>query len=320
MESNETLLISANTQDLKSKKNVEENCEEGIITNEPPGNEYPKIDPNLLDRFPYFLIGQIRSSFNIPLTPKTQKQGVGILIGPNVVLTAAHVLCQKLLNEKKEKTIFNAIEVFFGPSCTENFSPLNNFVCSENYYINEKYIDLLQEKEQVEFDKVDEKYKNDWALIFLPYNVGDHIQKLFDVDTESQEKLKVKNGIYQFFQNSISDFESLKVDLQEGGSKEISLIAYTEKNIDFNQIFPREENVENFNQNEADLNLNVNEKPKQHNKNVIDSTINLINGDNYNNNHYSESINIKLQTEHRKNLVETPKTKTSNQAITKKGF
>jgi hypothetical protein len=52
---------------------------------------------------------------------------------------------------------------------------------------------------------------------------------------------------------------------------------------------------------------------------VIDSTINLINGENYNNHHYSESINIKLQTEHRKNLVETPKSKSSNQGITKKG-
>ena len=103
-------------ENFQSKKLSEEDCEEGIIINEPPGNEYPKIDINRLDRFPYFLIGQIRSTFHPPFSPKTQKQGVGILIGPNIVLTAGHVLCQKLLNEKREKTIFNALEVSFGPA------------------------------------------------------------------------------------------------------------------------------------------------------------------------------------------------------------
>jgi len=55
---------------------MNDSSEEGIITNEPPGNEYPKIERNRLDRFPYFLIGQIRSTFNIPLLLKLKSRGL----------------------------------------------------------------------------------------------------------------------------------------------------------------------------------------------------------------------------------------------------
>jgi len=211
---------------------VEESSEEGFITNEPPGNEYPKIEKNNLDKFPYFLIGQIRTVFNIPYTQKAQKQGVGMLVGPNIVLTAAHNLCQKILNDKKEKTIFNAIEVSFSPASSENFEPINKSIKTENYYINDKYIDLLREHSTTSFDKLDEKYKNDWALIFLSYNVGDHLTKLFDIEERAKEKLVVKNGLYQFFVDSINFPKSLKEKTET--SKAISLIAYIEKDYDHN--------------------------------------------------------------------------------------
>lgn len=237
------------------------------------------------------------------------------MIGPNIVLTAGHVLCQKLLNEKREKTIFNAIEVSFGPACTENFNPLNNFVCTEKYYINDKYIDLLREREQIEFDIVDEKYKNDWALIFLPYNVGDHIRKLFDVDLEAQEKLTVKNGIYKFFNDSISDIEELKLNLEEG-SNEISMIAYTEKDIDLNQVINSEDTGELSSQNDSAININFAEKPKQLNKNAVDSTINMI-GENNFSIPYAES-NIKLQPEIKKIVNDQKQKQINNQIVLKK--
>ena len=44
---------------------LEESCEEGIILKEPPGNEYPKIEKSSLDKFPYFLIGQIKTYFKL---------------------------------------------------------------------------------------------------------------------------------------------------------------------------------------------------------------------------------------------------------------
>ena len=207
---------------------LEESCEEGIILKEPPGNEYPKIEKSSLDKFPYFLIGQIKTYFNIPHTPKTQKQGVGILIGPNIVLTAAHILCQKILIEKKEKTIFNANEVSFSPASSENFNAFNKIIISDNFIINDKYIDLLREKDLINHDIVDEKYRNDWALIFLPYNLGDKLIKLFDIDNNTCEKLKIKNGVFQFFHDSIDDLDKYE-DLLP---KQISLLAYIENNYD----------------------------------------------------------------------------------------
>ena len=264
--------------------------DEGIISNEPSCNKYPKILPNRLDQFPYFLIGKITTSFNT----QSQLQGVGIMIGPNVVLTAAHILCQMTLDEKNENRLNKAFEVLFDPCCTENFYPLNNVVYSQNFFINERYLDLLQEKEKLEINNIDKIFQNDWAIIFLPYNVGDHISKLLDVDEETKEKLKVNNGLYDYFHNTFSDIELLKLD---NNLNEISLIAYTEGHINL----MNKAKTEDFYKNESEINSNIPLTDYSFYKNNQDSNFHLNERLPHNNTFITKS-NIRINSEYTNNL------------------
>lgn len=204
---------------------VEESCDEGFLFEEAKGNEYCKIKKKEIVNFPNLLVGQILTSFDIPLT-KTKMQGVGILIGPNIVLTAGHILCQKMRNNKNGMKIYKASEVIFCPASSENFIPIKKILCSNNFYINEKYIDILCERHNINNNNNNEKYKNDWGLIFLPYDVENYMKILFDVDEKVNQKLQVKNGIFQFFLDSISNLD--QVNSQNDSNKEISLLAYIE--------------------------------------------------------------------------------------------
>jgi len=95
---------------------------------------------------------------------------------------------------------------------------------------------------------------------------------LFDIDQDAQEKLQVKNGLYNYFLNSQQILENLKINLQEN-LKEISLIAYTEKGME--NLTPDGENIENIlNQNDPDgFNLNITEKGKKKSNKMLDNTI-----------------------------------------------
>ena len=47
---------------------VEESCDEGFLFEEAKGNEYCKIKKKEIVNFPNLLVGQILTSFDIPLT------------------------------------------------------------------------------------------------------------------------------------------------------------------------------------------------------------------------------------------------------------
>ena len=182
---------------------------EGIISQESLMNKYEIISYSTLKNFPFCLVGRIISKFLISNTIKYQ-YGVGILIGPRIVLTVAHNLIYKGIKAKK---------IFFNPISNGDFNLCNN-ILSYKCYIPEDYISyykLKMEKEQL---------LNDWGLIFFNWDVGEFvINNINAFQNDFYGFLKENDGVYQYFINELNNNDYLYDD-----NNEISIIGYTEYN------------------------------------------------------------------------------------------
>ena len=112
---------------------------EGVVDNEPQNNKYEGIKFHKLNEYPYFLIGKVISKFEFDGQNQTLK-GVGILVGPDVVLTVAHNLCHM----KSQGNIYKAKQVYFEPAANGKFNlfekvKFRSYHVPENSYIVWKY-------------------------------------------------------------------------------------------------------------------------------------------------------------------------------------
>ena len=186
---------------------------EGIIQNEPQKNKYETVGYHKMNQFPYYLIGKVVSKFEIDGINKFLN-GVGILIGPNIVLTVAHNLCH--LNQNK-KILYTKKAIFF--SCANGDFCLFEPVKSLKIFVPESYIEALKKEDK------DEELLNDWGLIYLNASIGNSIINLLDI--ENKNELKINQGhLYNFFTYN----EGLKLDkiVEMVNSEKISIIGYTE--------------------------------------------------------------------------------------------
>lgn len=168
---------------------------EGIVDNEPQNNKYEAIKFHKLNEYPYFLIGKVISKFEFDGQNQHLK-GVGILVGPDIVLTVAHNLCHM----KSAGNIYKAKQVYFEPAANGKFN-LFEKVKFRNYFIPENYTKALNDNDE------DAQLYNDWGLIFLSNPVGDYIKKYFDI--KNCKYIEVINGLYSFFSRN----EMMNTDL-----------------------------------------------------------------------------------------------------------
>lgn len=185
---------------------------EGIVTNEPEKNKYETVKFHKLNIFPYFLIGKVVSKFDFDGVNKFLN-GVGILIGPNVLLTVAHNLC----HQTAAKKILTTKKVCFFAAANGDFN-LFEPVKSENIYIPPEYITSLKT------DNKEEQLYNDWGLVYLSSPIGDNIVQILDVEKTNQ--IKKIEGLYQFFVNN-QNLNLAKLSKQTKSEK-ISIVGYTE--------------------------------------------------------------------------------------------
>ena len=194
---------------------LKDNCDdlEGIIQKEPQKNKYETVGYHKMNQFPYFLIGKVVSKFEIDGINKFLN-GVGILIGPNIVLTVAHNLCHLNHNGK----ILHTKKVLFF-SCSNGDFNLFPEVKSLKTFVPENYIDAL-----IKEDK-DNELLNDWGLIYLNYPIGNSIVKLLDIENTNELKI-INNYFYHFFINNQE--LNLEKIVKTVNSEKISIIGYTE--------------------------------------------------------------------------------------------
>ena len=185
---------------------------EGIIGNEPPKNKYETVKLHKLNIFPYFLIGKVQSKFEINGSDK-YLNGVGILIGPDVLLTVAHNIVTLVDNE-----IIESKRIYFFPAANGDFTTFDN-VKSIKTYVNDEYLQALKTNDRLS------QINNDWGIVYLSSAVGLEISTLFGLNEVYSNYLKVNHDrLYSYFAYN----ESQDMSKMVGLSEKISIIGYTE--------------------------------------------------------------------------------------------
>lgn len=186
----------------------DENPEEGIIKNDNLSRN-ERVELCNLSKFPFCLIGKIISEFK---EERVSKSGIGMLIGPSVVLTAGHNLTNisketgKLETASSIKFLIEINEVLpFG------------VVSTSNYYIPESFINGIKEQ------NAKKQLLNDWSVLYLSTPLGESIKKLYSLESFSYLNVR-ENGLFLFFlENSNQNINKLA-----SLNPEISIIGFTE--------------------------------------------------------------------------------------------
>lgn len=166
---------------------------EGIINHEPLKNKYEIIKYHQMNHFPFCLVGTIVSKLEID-DDKKNINGVGILIGPRVVLTVAHNLVHYY-----KGNVYKAKKVYFNPVSNGNFDFCDS-IKAQKFYVNEEYIKAVRS------DNQRNQIMNDWGLIFFDWDVGECvINKLNSQSVDDFGCLKEINGLYSFFSDDLND-------------------------------------------------------------------------------------------------------------------
>ena len=163
----EEFLKFSNLPTTSTTDNVTSNAEENCIdnTNEIVSPAHIIGDDNRtpvqdVEQYPYSAICYLHLYFE-----NGEYRGTGFLVGPNLLLTAAHVLRD---GETGNPTFVQRIDVYPGAVTNENQNaPTSSFetVGIESVYIQKKYYDL-------EKSNIGEKSNYDWGLCVLDSNIG----------------------------------------------------------------------------------------------------------------------------------------------------
>ena len=246
---------------------IDISCEEAILKNESSGNSYTIIEPSKMNIFPYYLIGVIKSIYIIN-NERYIGEGIGILIGEDIILTSAHNLIfselkdKNIKNYKPNKITFHLLH----DGHLELIKPLecnpNTIIFSENFddYIFEKNVDL-KSKEINNFknkndkniksrstDFTNNKKKNninniseislpdDYSIIFTEQQIGSEILKIFledseNINLESFRKIEKNTKLFSKFEEHINFIEFLeKNDKYKFENSKISMVSFIKYN------------------------------------------------------------------------------------------
>jgi hypothetical protein len=200
------------------------NVEEGILKNEPLDNCYSVIEPENMNIFPYFLLSSLKCSFN-----NEWSEGVGLLIGEDLIMTSAH----NLLYKTSDDNFIFPDEIQVSLLLNGCYKLCQEFSCS-NYYVPEKFKDLKKQEllceNKNEWILINEELvKNDYSIIFLPKDVGTQIGKIFN--TKNYTKIfNPETKFFKFFEKHVQLYENLINPKNERNfltDYKISLVSFT---------------------------------------------------------------------------------------------
>ena len=169
---------------------------EAIIKNEPYDSKYSVLSPSFFPLFPYLLLGKIKTSFkNI----QTVSEGVGLLIGDDIVLTSAHNIYQGKLSKIKSiefiPLMTGAVRLLKPVQCRK-YSMLKTFQDLKNKVLNDDTVnnsDILN---------------SDFAICFLKCKLGREIKEMFNLHNDKHfDFWPHGNRLFSFFIHKNKDIK-----------------------------------------------------------------------------------------------------------------
>ena len=189
---------------------------EAIIKNEPYDSKYSVLSPCFFPLFPYLLLGKIKTSFkNI----QTVSEGVGLLIGDDIVLTSAHNIYQGKLNKIKSiefiPLMTGAVRLLKPVQCRK-YSMLKSFQNLKNRVLNDDTVnnsDILN---------------SDFAICFLKCKLGREIKEMFNLHNDKHfDFWPHGNRLFSFFIHKNKEIKRILEQFEDGElKKEVSMISY----------------------------------------------------------------------------------------------
>lgn len=211
--------------------------EEAVLKNEAIDNSYIIVEPHKMAKFPYIFLGIIRCIYELE-NVKEISEGVGMLIGSDIILTSAHNLC----NKNSSGNILFPDKIEFIPGCNGIFNIYPNMKCKD-YCIPKQFLNLKEK------DENEEILNYDYGIVFLEKCVGDEVIKIFgnnmsknilssnyyknkyDEIPKDDQELK----LFNFLENNINFYKNYEISkIRHGLSKfKISMVSYTKYNYEF---------------------------------------------------------------------------------------
>ena len=205
------------------------NSEEALLNNEPVDNSYLVLEPHKMGNFPNILLGIIRCIYELE-NVKEISEGVGILIGADIVLTSAHNLCNK---DKDGKIIFPD-SVQFIPLINGSFQIVSQLECKD-LSIPKEFIDLKAKGNGLE----EEIINYDYGIVFLEKSLGDEYKRIFGDSlgrflcySDNSDENNIDLRLFNFLDNNVKAFKNYQSsNINRALSKsKISMISYTRYN------------------------------------------------------------------------------------------
>lgn len=200
---------------------------EAILFNEPSDSSYIVISPSKISLFPFALLGQIKTYLNSPKT----SEGVGILIGDDIVLTSAHNIYTGS-NDKIKK-------IEFIPLINGAVKLLKPIKCRK-YIMLQKFQEIKNKQNNT--NSVDnEILQYDFVVCFLEGKLGREIIEMFHLENDKHfEFWPFDKRIFRFFIDKNVIIEKILKKFEERDMDEkISMISYIKVKNEFikNQHF-----------------------------------------------------------------------------------
>ena len=212
----------------------DEDTEEGIISEN--FSKFDPIDFSQQNKFPYCFVGKLTSEFK---AKRIAKSGVGILIGPGIVLTAGHNLTHI---DPKTQEIEVADRVGFTVGSNGEFEPFPT-IYTDNFYLPSDFIKGVKEK----LSKT--QLLNDWAVLYLGVQIGKAVKKLYNLETLSYVR-EDENGLFSYFNEGLKQTGDLT-------NAEISIIGYSDFQF---EIEMGNGNLTDNKKNDIDINIQISTK------------------------------------------------------------
>lgn len=201
---------------------------EAIIKNELYDTKYSVGSPCFLPVFPYLLLGKIKTSFK---NKQTISEGVGLLIGDDIVLTSAHNIYQGKLNKIKS--------IEFIPLMTGAVRLLKPIKCRK-YSMLKTFQDLKNRELNDDNVNSSDILNSDFALCFLKCKLGTEIKEMFNLYNDKHfDFWPHGKRIFSFFIDKNKDIKRIFEQFNDGElDQEVSLISY----VSFKNEYLKEQN------------------------------------------------------------------------------
>ena len=188
---------------------------EAILENEPFDNNYFIVPPSLMNLHPYVFLGKLETHFLNTANQHCISEGVGFLIGNDIILTSAH-------------NIYNGINE---PTLIE-FTPLINGAIKLITPIKVIHYEIMHEFRERKLKGItDDILMYDFAVCFLEKKLGSEIIEMFNINTKIETKFKFFNfgnkQLFYYFMQLKNEMMNLNHKFSDGNMCEkIAMISY----------------------------------------------------------------------------------------------